>query len=98
MLPTLLCPLWLCFSNQGLRALYFALAGAMSLFHKLHVGLAFILVFIGVKMVLADVVKIPIGIALGVVGGILMVSIAASLLFPAPDESTKPGAEGITKR
>jgi tellurite resistance protein TerC len=86
------------FAILGLRALYFALAGAMSLFHKLHVGLAFILVFIGVKMVLADVVKIPIGIALGVVGGILVVSIAASLIFPAPDSSTKPGADGITKR
>jgi len=86
------------FAILGLRALYFALAGAMSLFHKLHVGLAFILVFIGVKMVLADVVKIPIGIALGVVGGILVVSIAASLLFPTPDGSTKPGADGITKR
>ena len=86
------------FAILGLRALYFALAGAMSLFHKLHVGLAFILVFIGVKMVLADVVKIPIGIALGVVGGILVVSIAASLIFPAPDGSTKPDAGSITKR
>jgi tellurite resistance protein TerC len=86
------------FAILGLRALYFALAGAMQLFHKLHVGLAFILVFIGVKMVLADIVKIPIGIALGVVGGILAISIAASLLLPAPEGSTTPGVDGKKKR
>lgn len=86
------------FAILGLRALYFALAGAMRLFHKLHVGLALILVFIGVKMVLADVVKMPIGIALGVVGGVLVISIVASLLLPVRDGSTKADADGKTKR
>jgi predicted tellurium resistance membrane protein TerC len=69
------------FAILGLRALYFALAGIMQLFHHLHYGLAAILVFVGVKMLVADFYKIPIGIALGVVAGILTLSILASLAF-----------------
>jgi tellurite resistance protein TerC len=73
------------FAILGLRALYFALAGVMRLFHYLHYGLAAILVFVGVKMLIAEWYKIPIGIALGVVAGMLGVSIVASMLFkPAP--------------
>ena len=53
------------FAILGLRALYFALAGLMQLFHRLHYGLAAILVFVGIKMLLADIYKIPIGVALG---------------------------------
>jgi tellurite resistance protein TerC len=49
-------------------------------FHLLKYGLAVILMFIGVKMLLLDVYKIPVGIALGTVGLILLVSVAASLL------------------
>lgn len=71
------------FAILGLRALYFALAGIMNLFHYLHYGLSVILVFVGVKMVLADVFKIPIEISLLVVLGVLIVSIIFSLLFPA---------------
>jgi len=78
------------FAILGLRSLYFALAGAMRLFHKLHVGLAFILAFIGVKMVLSDVVEIPIAVALGIVAGILIVSVVASLLIPAPAQAGDP--------
>jgi tellurite resistance protein TerC len=68
------------FAILGLRALYFALAGFMRLFHLLHYGLALILVFVGVKMLIADLYKIPIGISLGVVAGILTVSIVASVV------------------
>jgi tellurite resistance protein TerC len=70
------------FAILGLRALYFALAGVMRLFHFLHYGLAAILVFIGVKMVIADWVHIPIGIALGVVALVLATAGTLSLLFP----------------
>jgi tellurite resistance protein TerC len=70
------------FAIMGLRALYFALKGAMDLFHHLHYGLAIILVFVGLKMVLARFVHIPIGIALAVVGGVLALSVAASLIWP----------------
>ncbi len=48
------------FAILGLRSLYFALAGIMQLFHYLHYGLAFILTFVGVKMLLTDIYKIPI--------------------------------------
>jgi tellurite resistance protein TerC len=68
------------FAILGLRALYFALAGIMQLFHYLHYGLSAILVYVGAKMLLADIYKIPIGIALGVVAGILLVSAIASLV------------------
>ena len=71
------------FAILGLRALYFALSGIMNLFHYLHYGLAAILVFVGGKMVLTDVVgKVPVGISLGVIAGVLAISIIASLLFP----------------
>lgn len=75
------------FAILGLRSLYFALAGVMKLFHYLNYGLAAILVFVGIKMLISDLYKIPTEIALGVIGGILSLSIAASLLFrPAPKE------------
>jgi len=66
----------------GLRALYFALAGIMQKFHLLHYGLSALLVFIGLKMILVDFYKVPIPISLGVIAGILLISIVASLLFP----------------
>jgi tellurite resistance protein TerC len=70
------------FAVLGLRALYFALAGIMQLFHYLHYGLSAILIFVGLKMLLADIYKIPIGIALSVVATILLISVLASLLRP----------------
>ena len=70
------------FAILGLRALYFALAGVMKLFHHLHYGLSAILVFVGGKMLLADFYKIPVGLALGVIAGILIISVLASLAFP----------------
>jgi tellurite resistance protein TerC len=69
------------FAILGLRALFFAVAGAMELFQYLNYGLAAILVFIGIKMLVAEVFPIPVGVALGVVGGILLVSVGASLLM-----------------
>jgi tellurite resistance protein TerC len=68
------------FAILGLRALYFALAGLMRLFQYLHYGLSAILVFVGVKMLVASVWKIPIGVALGVVAGILLLSVGASII------------------
>jgi len=85
----------------GLRSLYFALAGVMDRFHALHYGLAAILVFVGVKMCLADVFKIPTIAALAVIAGILAVSVIVSLLRPPPrrdpvretEENREPLAE-----
>lgn len=70
------------FAILGLRSLYFLLAGVMDKFHLLKVGLAFILVFVGLKMVWLDQAfggKFPIGWSLGIIGGMLVLSIVASL-------------------
>ncbi len=66
----------------GLRALYFLLAGVIEKFHYLQLGLAVVLTFIGVKMLIIDVVHVPTAVSLGVVAGVLGLSVAASLLFP----------------
>jgi tellurite resistance protein TerC len=79
------------FAILGLRALYFAMAGIMRLFHYLPYGLSLILVFVGVKMLLVDLYKIPIGIALGTVAGVLVISVIASILHP-PKTKTTPSA------
>src|ERR671931_226054 len=70
------------FAILGLRALYFALAGVMRLFHYLHYGLSAILVFVGAKMLLADVYKLPVGVALGIIAGILLIAVLASVMRP----------------
>jgi len=70
------------FAILGLRSLYFALAGMMELFHFLHYGLAVILSFIGVKMLISSHYDLPTHIALGVVGGVLALSVIGSLVFP----------------
>jgi tellurite resistance protein TerC len=68
------------FAILGLRAMYFLLADMAERFHLLKYGLAVILMFIGVKMLLLDIYKIPVGIALGIVGLILALSIVASFI------------------
>jgi tellurite resistance protein TerC len=70
------------FAILGLRSLYFALAGMIDVFHFLHYGLSLILIFIGVKMLASSYLEIPIGVALGVVACVLLISILLSLLFP----------------
>lgn len=77
------------FAILGLRSLYFALAGMIEVFHLLHYGLSAILIFIGIKMLASHYVRIPIGGALAVVAGVLLISIVLSLLIPR-----KPEAEG----
>lgn len=70
------------FAILGLRALYFLLAGVIHKFHYLKLGLSVVLVFVGIKMLLVDVFKIPVGVSLGVIALVLGTSVAASLLFP----------------
>ncbi len=70
------------FAVLGLRALYFALAGMMRTFHHLHYGLSIILIFVGIKMLMGDFYKMPTGIALGMIAGILLASVVASLIWP----------------
>jgi tellurite resistance protein TerC len=82
------------FAILGLRAMYFLLADVADRFHLLRYGLAFILVFIGAKMLIIDVYKIPILIALGVVVLVLASSVVASLLVPRRVRNPQPGADG----
>ncbi len=70
------------FAILGLRSLYFALAGVMGKFHYLRVGLALVLTFVGSKMLLGGVFKIPIVVSLAVVVTLIGGSIIVSLLFP----------------
>ena len=67
------------FAILGLRALYFLLADVMDKFQYLKYGLAAVLTFVGIKMVIVDLYKIPVGLSLGVVAGILTSAILASL-------------------
>ena len=72
------------FAVLGLRAMFFLLQGMADRFHLLPYGLALVLMFIGAKMLLIDVYKIPIGISLGVVAATIATTIALSLLRPPP--------------
>jgi tellurite resistance protein TerC len=72
------------FAILGLRSLYFLLAGIITRFVYLKVGLSFVLVFVGAKMLLMDVYKVPIGVSLAVIAGILGLSIVISLLKKPP--------------
>jgi len=79
----------------GLRALYFALAGIMGMFHYLAYGLSAILVFIGVKMIIAQLgYHIPTPIALGAVAGILAISIVISIMFKPTEPEEKSAESG----
>lgn len=78
------------FAILGLRALYFLLASVIEKFHYLKIGLSFVLVFVGVKMVVSEMYKIPIGASLAVIAGLLGISIIASLWFPPAPATTEP--------
>jgi len=70
------------FAILGLRSFFFALAGVMRLFRFIRYGLAFILVYIGVKMLVSDIHPIPVSASLLVILCTLALSILASLLIP----------------
>ncbi|MEJ7813102.1 MAG: TerC family protein [Gemmatimonadaceae bacterium] len=84
------------FAILGLRSLYFLLSGAMDKFHLLRYGLAAILSFVGVKMLIADYYKIPILVSLGVIIGILALSMILSLRFPQAAKLEPHEVEGKT--
>jgi tellurite resistance protein TerC len=72
------------FAILGLRALYLLLAGVIDRFHYLKIGLSIVLIFVGVKMLAADVYKVPVGLSLAIVLLTLSASIAVSWLRPRP--------------
>ena len=80
------------FAILGLRALYFVLADMMDRFGRLKYALAFLLAFIGAKMILHDFVHIPIGVSLGVVLGSLVAGVIASIYGPQPSQRDSQAA------
>ncbi len=71
------------FAVMGLRSLYFLLAKMIDRFHRLKTGLAVVLAFVGVKMCMAEWIKIPIQYSLLVIAAVLAGSVVASLAWPA---------------
>jgi len=78
------------FAILGLRSLFFAISGLMKLFHLLHYGLAAILTFVGVKMLIEDFFHVPVAASLLVIASILAVSIISSLIWPDKEEDEAP--------
>jgi tellurite resistance protein TerC len=84
------------FAILGLRSLFFLLAGIIQKFHYLRFGLAAVLAFVGIKMLISGKLHIPIGISLGVIGLLLGGSVVASLMFPqAPDVAQLHGSHEL---
>jgi len=79
------------FAILGLRSMYFAVSGLIKVFRFLHYGLAVILILVGVKMLLGDYFEIPIGVTLGTVALVLLISIALSMAYPAKDDGGNSG-------
>jgi tellurite resistance protein TerC len=75
------------FAILGLRSLYFALAGSLKYFTYLHYGLALILVFVGIKMLISEFYKLNPFLSLGIIGLILAGSIVASFIWPAKSDA-----------
>jgi tellurite resistance protein TerC len=72
-----------------MRALYFLLAGASARFGYLRPGLAVVLAFVGLKMLLADVLHIPVWVSLAVILGVLTAALLASRRGPVGDPLTE---------
>jgi len=81
------------FAILGLRALYFLLAGMMDRFVYLKYGLAAILVFVGIKMVIVDIWHVPTTLSLAVIAVVLALSVALSLRATRPSSEPEPEPE-----
>jgi tellurite resistance protein TerC len=82
------------FAILGLRSMFFALSGVMRLFHFLHYGLAAVLVFVGTKMLISDVYKMPTWVSLLVIAGLLGVAVLASVIDVRTRGTEKSDAAG----
>jgi tellurite resistance protein TerC len=81
------------FAILGLRSMFFLLAGVIGNFHLLKPSLAIVLAFVGTKMLLIDVFKIPIGVSLGVIALLIAGGVIGSILFPKREGTATPGVE-----
>jgi tellurite resistance protein TerC len=80
------------FAIVGLRSLFFLLQSVIGRFHLLKPALAAVLLFVGAKMLLMDVVKLPIGVSLGVVAGLIAAGVVTSLVVPPRSGRPATGA------
>lgn len=78
------------FAILGLRSLFFAISGLMKLFHLLHYGLAAILSFVGIKMLIEDFFHVPVTASLLVIASILAASILSSIIWPDKEGEVPP--------
>ena len=84
------------FAILGLRALYFLLAGVIDRLQYLDEGLAFVLVFIGGKMIAEPWLHVPVHISLLIVGGVLLIALLVSLLIPAKKKTEDHSSSNIS--
>ncbi len=75
------------FAILGLRAMYFAIAGLMDMFHYLKYGLSAILTFVGIKMLISGLYEMPDLLALGIIAALMSISILLSVFFPQKSKS-----------
>jgi tellurite resistance protein TerC len=80
----------------GLRSMYFLLANVVGKFAYLGTGLGIVLMFVGMKMLISDIYKIPIAVSLGIVAAVLTGSVVLSLLFPKPSQPSIPHTPLVT--
>jgi len=80
------------FAILGLRALYFLLAGVMNRFRFLKTGLSLVLIFVGLKMLVAGFFKVPIGVSLGVIALLVGGAVLASFIWPTATETETESA------
>lgn len=83
------------FAILGLRSIYFMIAGIMNLFHYLKTGLALVLMFVGMKMLLSDLYHIPIVVSLAFIAVSIGGSIVLSLLRPLPTANGNQASESM---
>jgi tellurite resistance protein TerC len=91
------------FAILGLRSLFFAVGGLLQYLHYLKYGLSMILVFVGVKMLVSSWSPIPVEASLGVVGGILLLAVIASMIRSrivgeAPRSEAGENVHGVPER
>lgn len=75
------------FAILGLRSMYFAVSGLMRVFRFLHAGLALVLILVGSKMIAGDHIRVSTLLTLGVVAGVLALSVVASVMYPAKSDA-----------
>lgn len=85
------------FAILGLRSLYFLLSNFIHMFSRLSYGLSIILTFIGVKMIISPWYHVPSPVSLGIVGGVLILSVIVSVLFPEKKEGLTAMEKEIEK-